>query len=316
MNMDSIGQALKQPGSTEGSGDTGVVGNTEGAWPAPMLIDAHTHLYDCFDRATYFDATLTTIRRAKAQHGLYLGPDTNKHTPACLMLAEPEGIHAFKSLRRQGELDGGRWRFIPRDDGLSLIAQCEGRDELILIEGRQFQATDRVEILSLCCDKLIPDYRYTTEQVLEQVIQAGGLAVIPIGVGKWWWARGRIIDRVLNDPLSEKICLGDNAGRLAMCPTPRHFIEAQRCGVWVLPGSGALPFRSQTTRVGRYGLILEKPIKRNTPAESIKQTILAGGKQPQVYGRPDGLGNFLKLQTRWQVCRFLKHLRSHPADHT
>ncbi len=298
------GKAVAQPRDVEAE--------RRGAWPAPMLIDAHTHLYDCFDRATYFDATLATIRRVKQHHGLYLGDDTSQHTPACLLLAEPAGVYAFESLKQQGELDGGRWQFVACDDGLSLIAQCEGVDELLIIEGRQLQASDRVEILSLCSGQEFDDYRFGTEALLQLIIGVGGLPVIPIGVGKWWWERGRIIDRVLDGPLAEQICLGDNAGRLAMCPHPRHFTEAHKRGVWVLPGSGTLPFSSQATRVGRFGLILDKPIDRHAPAESIKRAILAGGEQPPVYGHPDNLLSFLKLQSAWHVRRFLNHRRDIP----
>lgn len=285
---------------------TEVLDDARRLWPSPMLIDAHTHLYDCFDRVTYFDATLANIMRAKEQLGLYNGTDPDRHTPACLMLAEPAGMYAFGSVLQQGELDGGRWRFIPCGDGVSLIARCDGRDELVLIEGRQIQTSERLEVLSLGSDKEIPDRRYKTEDVLERVIDQGGLPVLPLGVGKWWWSRGRVIDRVLQSPLIEKLCLGDNAGRLAMGPTPRHFIEAHKRGVWVLPGSGALPFKSQTTRVGRYGLALEHRIDRAEPASSIMRAILAGGQQPEIYGHPDGIGNFLKLQISIQISNFHK----------
>jgi hypothetical protein len=271
-----------------------------------MLIDAHTHLYDCYNRTAYFDSTLANIRRAKEQLGVYGGTDPARHTPACLMLADPAGIYAFDSVLQQGELDGGRWRFTPRGDGVSLIAQHDGRDELILIAGRQIQSTERLEVLSLGCGKEIPDRRYKTEDVLERVIEQGGLAVLPLGVGKWWWSRGRVVDQILRGPVCGKFCLGDNAGRLAMGPTPRHFIEARKRGVWVLPGSGALPFRSQAARVGRYGLVLEDHIDLAAPAAGIKRAVLAGGEQPATYGRPDGLGNFLKLQIRMQVRNFFK----------
>lgn len=290
-----------------------VLDDTRRAWPRPMLIDAHAHLYDCFDRVTYFDATRDNTRRAKEQLGLYNGEDADKHTPACLMLAEPEGTHMFDALQQQGELDGGRWRFAPCDDGLSMTAQCEGRDELVVIEGRQIQTTERLEVLSLGCDKQIPDGRYSTEDVLERVMEHDGLAVLPLGVGKWWWSRGRVVDRVLNGPLGEKICLGDNAGRLAMGPTPKQFIEAQKRGVWILPGSGALPFKSQATRVGRYGFVLEESVDRTDPAASVKRAILGDGQQPTIYGRPDGPANFLKLQVGMQVRNFLKRSGKKPG---
>jgi hypothetical protein len=289
----------------DSGGRSAVAGVSGEAWPAPMLIDAHAHLYDCYDRATYFDSTLANVRRAWHRRGVLERPDATTHTPACLLLAEPANIHAFRSLLKQGGLTGGRWRFAPCSDGLSLIARLDGRDELILIEGRQIKTRENLEVLSLCCRDEVPDGQATV-QVIERVIEFGGLPVLPLGVGKWLGSRGRIIDELLNGPLSDKLCLGDNAGRLAMGPTPRHFVEARRRGVWVLPGSGALPFRSQAKRVGRYGLVLNSAVDRAAPATAIKRLIHAGGDPPNTFGRPDGLVDFLKLQLTMQVYNRLR----------
>lgn len=273
-------------------------------WPSPVLIDAHTHLYDCYPRSTYFDSTLANIRRAKARLGLYTGCDPALHTPACLLLAEPVGMHAFESVRDQGTIDGGRWRFNPCADGLSLIAQHDGLDELVLIAGRQIKTHEHLEVLSLCCDRDIPD-GLTTVQTLELAMEAGGLTVLPLGAGKWLGSRGRIVDDLLRGPLGEKLCLGDNAGRLAVGPTPRQFTEANKRGIWVLPGSGALPFRSQATRGGRYGLVLPATIDRATPAADIVREVRSLTQQPTIYGRPDGLWGYLRLQTAMQVYNLI-----------
>jgi hypothetical protein len=285
---------------TADSGTTPADREAAATRPAPVLVDAHAHLYDCYDRAAYFDATLANIRSARQQLGIPNAADDAMHTPACLLLAEPARIHAIQSLLDQGELDGGRWRFIPCGDGLSLTAQLEGRDELILIEGRQIKTREHLEVLSLCCDAPIPDGR-STAWALGRAIESGGLPVLPFGVGKWHGTRGQIIHDFLHGPLRGKFCLGDNAGRLASGRTPPQFIEAARLGVWVLPGSGTLPFSSQATRIGRFGLVLNGSVDRAAPAASIKRMILAGGEQPAIFGRPNGLVNFLKTQVVMQV---------------
>lgn len=274
--------------------------------PSPVLIDAHAHLYDCFDRATYFDATVENFRTA----GRELGIDAEEpQQPACLLLAEPAGVREFDSLLAMGELENGRWRFEACPDGLSLIAQRDRRAELILILGRQVRTLERLEVLSLCCDGELAD-GLATADALERAIGMGGLAVLPLGAGKWLGARGHIVDALLRGSLAGRFFLGDNAGRLAWGPTPRQFTEANEAGVWILPGSGVLPFRSQSTRVGRYGLVIRTSLDRASPAASIIAHLRTAAAQPQIFGRPDGPLTYLRLQSAMQVYNLVRSRRA------
>lgn len=272
--------------------------------PAPVLIDTHAHLYDCYDRAAYFDATLANIRDARRRLGIADANEDATHTPACLLLAEPGNLQLFQALLDRGEVDGGRWRFVPCGDGLSLIAQHRGRDELIFIKGRQIRTRERLEVLALCCDAMIPN-DVTTVEALNRSLESDGLPVLPIGAGKWLGRRGRFVDELMDGPLGERFWLGDNAGRFAAGPTPRQFLQAQARGRWVLPGSGTVAFASQATRIGRYGILLDVALNRDAPAASIKQRFRAGGEQPVTFGRPDGLVNYLRCQTLMQLYNFL-----------
>jgi len=278
----------------------GTPGNT---WPGPMLIDTHAHLYNCYDHQVYFDATLANFNQARTRLGLPRGEEAS--TPGCLLLAEPGEINMFQSLLAQRELEGGRWRFIQCADGLSVIAQHHGRDALLFIKGRQIRTRERLEILSLCCDADIPE-DITTIDALNRAIDHDSLPVLPIGAGKWLGSRGRFVDEIMASPLGEKIWLGDNAGRLAAAPTPRQFIQARQQGRWVLPGSGTVAFRSQTPRIGRYGICLDIEVDRDSPAASIKQGVRAGGEHPVVFGRPDGLINYVRCQTLMQIYGYLR----------
>lgn len=265
----------------------------------PILIDAHVHLYDCFDRTVFFDAALANIRGAAEALGL----PTN--TPGYLLLAETRRDEAFESLRKQKDLDGGRWRFRGAGDGLSLIAAHEGEEVLTVIAGRQVVTREGLEVLSLCCAEKFEDGGLA-EGVVEQVIALGGLAVLPYGVGKWSGTRGAVVDGLLAGPLGKQLFLGDNAGRLALSGKPKRFIDAQRRGVWVLPGTDPLPFAGQARQAGRFGLVLEGRVDPDRPAESIKHLIASVQRQPAVYGRARGLASFLALQSGMQLRKRLK----------
>ncbi len=263
--------------------------------PAPsILIDAHVHLYDCFDRVTFFDTARANFQRSARDLGL---PDD---TPGCLMLTETAHDHAFEALIAQHELDNGRWRFHPASEGRSLIAALDGQDVMTVIAGRQIVTHEGLEVLALCCNEQFNDDR-PIEHTIEKVIEADGLPVLPYGVGKWSGARGVIISKLIDSPLGSRLCLGDNAGRLALGGEPGHFEKGREHGIWVLPGTDPLPFASQESRVGSYGLILDTAINRDKPATSLLTHLQSLDAQPRTYGKTDGLVSFLAKQVRMQA---------------
>ncbi len=269
-----------------------------GASSSSILIDAHVHLYDCYDRAVFFDAALKNF--ADAARALNL-PD---ETPGVLMFTETVKDNAFQSLIEQGELDGGRWRFREIEEGLSLTASLDGRDVLTLIAGRQIVTLEGLEVLALCCGELFKDGQ-PIEQSIAEVVKAGGLPVLPYGVGKWRGARGKVLDRLIYGPQKAGLFLGDNAGRLAMAGEPTQFAQAQKHGIWTLHGTDPLPIASQADRVARAVTILEGDIDRQSPAASVKILIEASDKQPGAYFSGSGIFSFLKLQITMQVRKRL-----------
>lgn len=272
---------------------------SDSASNAAVLVDAHVHLYDCFDRVAFFDSALKNFRHAAQTLGL------PADTHGCLLLTETARDHAFESLIAQHELGGGRWRFHPASEGRSLVAALDGQDVLTVIAGRQVVTREGLEVLALCCNEEFTDGR-AVEHTVEQVIEAGGLAVLPYGVGKWSGVRGLIIDKLLKGALGSRLMLGDNAGRLAVSGEPKQFALAREHGVWVLPGTDPLPFPSQANGVGRYGLVLTGGLDPAMPAASAKQWIETASHQPRIFGRTDGPGRFLLLQSAMQLRKRLR----------
>jgi hypothetical protein len=264
----------------------------------PILIDAHVHLYECFDRTTFFDAALANFQTASQTLGL---PD---NTPGCLMLTETAKDHAFDSLIAQQKLDGGRWRFRETGEGRALVAAMDGQDVLTVIAGRQIVTREGLEVLALCSNDSFAD-KLPLEQTIEKVIDADALPVLPYGVGKWSGTRGKVIDSMLNSPLANKMMLGDNAGRLALTGEPKQFAQARKQGIWVLPGTDPLPFPRQARGVGRFGMVLKNGIDQTRPAASLKSILSNLNAQAQTYGRADGLISFLSLQFGMQLRKRL-----------
>jgi len=266
---------------------------------SPALIDAHVHLYDCHDYTTFFDAALRNF--SNAAQSLSLPRDT----PGVLMLTETAKDNAFQSLIDQPELDGGRWKFTPNNDGLSITASIKGRDALTIIAGKQIVTQEGLEVLALGTNHNFTqglDVRHT----IEKASQCHGLPVLPFGVGKWTGQRGKIVNDLIHDEsFPIRFMLGDNAGRLALAGTPKQFDQAQHKNIWTLPGTDPLPFPSQAIRVARTGLVL-RGVDLNSPAESIKQRLKSADAQPVSFGHGAGVFRFFSLQVAMQLRKRMK----------
>ena len=264
-----------------------------------VLVDAHVHLYDCFDCVAFFDAAHANFQRASRSLGL------PEDTPGCLLLTETASDQAFEALIVQHELDGGRWRFHTVGEGCSLIAALDGKDVLTVAAGRQVVTQEGLEVLALCCSEPFTDGR-SAEHTIEKIVKAEGLPVLPYGVGKWTGARGTLVSQLIQGPLGSRIYLGDNAGRFALGGEPKLFKQAHKLGIWVLPGTDPLPFADQAARAGSFGLWLPGSIDPERPADSIKQLILTADAQPPAFGRTDGLVPFFTKQLRMQLRKRLR----------
>jgi hypothetical protein len=269
----------------------------------PVLIDAHVHLYDCFDRKTFFNAASKNFQLAAQSLGL------PRNTPACLMLAETSKNHAFKSLIEQretnNETDNEPWQFNATHDHQSLTASHQDRNPLTIIAGRQIITREGLEVLALCCNETFTD-GLAIEDTLSKVIDADALPVLPYGIGKWTGKRGDIINKLLTSPLADKLFLGDNAGRLAIAGEPKQLTQARKQKIWTLPGTDTLPFPSQASGVGRFGLVLDCNIDPTQPAASIKARLSTLTTQPKTFGQASGPLSFLSLQFAMQLRKRLR----------
>ncbi len=267
---------------------------------SPALIDAHVHLYDCYDRAVFFDAAVRNFARAAESLGL------PRDTPGVLMLTETAKDDAFQSLIDRPAIDGGRWKVTAHDDGLSLTVAAQGRGAVTLVAGRQVVTREGLEVLALGTTQSFADGQ-TLQDTIEKAMQAGALAVLPFGVGKWAGKRGELIDHLIhNPPPGISFILGDNAGRLGLAGTPKQFAVAAQKNIWTLPGTDPLPFAGQARQPGRFGMVLNTGFDPARPAGSIKTAIQSLDAQPTTFGRANGLIPFFGLQVAMQVRKRLR----------
>jgi len=259
-----------------------------------LLVDSHVHIYDCYEIIQFLNSAEANIRHAASSLGL---PPS---TPGCLMLAESARYDRFRELYQLAEEGVGPWRFSRTDEDCSLIVNRDGQTRLILVAGRQIVTAEKLEVLALGCTRCFDDGQ-PIESVIRSAMEQEALIVLPWGVGKWWFARGAVIRRIIESIQPGCIYLGDNGGRLRLGLRPSLFKAAQAKDIRILPGSDPLPFPRQGNRAGKYGFVLEGNLNLDQPAASIKSCLTQSPLQLTVFGRLAGPWEFLHDQIAMQL---------------
>jgi len=259
---------------------------------AGWLADCHVHLHDSFDLAEFLDAASDNFHKI-------VGPPQETGGPVgTLLLAEPRRQRGFARLR---EGCGSGWTVQPTAERLSLLAQ-KGPIVLAIIAGRQVVTRERLEVLVLGTDAELTDGE-PIERTLEIADATGGVTVLPWGVGKWSFGRGRVIERLLGRTSSAPFCVGDNGNRPALLGTPRLLRRARELGKIVLPGSDPLPLPGHVRRAGKCGVFLECLPDLERPARQMVSLLRGLESQPPIFWQAEPLLQFAVSQVLIRIPR-------------
>ena len=268
-----------------------------------ILVDAHVHIYSCFELTKFFDSASNNFRQAAANLS------NNQRYAAILLLAETSKDNYFDYLATLAQYNpklSTDWTIKTTSESSSLI-MCHSQGQLLyLIAGRQIITAENLEVLSLIGKRKIEDGK-TLARVVRETIDAGSIPVIPWGFGKWIGTRGTILEEFLAERGFPYLFLGDNSGRPRFWPKPRYFQLAREKGIKILPGSDPLPFTPEFCRSGSFGFAVYGTVDAQTPAQSIKQILLKSTVEPKPYGLPETPYRFIRNQIAMQI---VKHQRA------
>jgi len=272
-----------------------------------ILIDAHVHIYDCFDLKKFFDAAYANFKSEADRLGY--GDDF----AAILLLAETSKENWFNRLGDYA--DGkdlpdnkktGKWTFHRTGESCSLLARSKDDKVLFLVSGRQIVSAENLELLALCTIKSFEDGTPIIE-LIELIKEVEGIPVIPWGLGKWFGMRGNILSEYLKTLKDSKVFLGDNSGRPTFLPLPSHFQLAKKKGIHILPGSDPLPFATEYNNVGSFGFIIPGIISEDHPAKELKQTLMKPTLSIKSYGDFENSFRFFRNQIKMQLKKRLSN---------
>jgi hypothetical protein len=263
-----------------------------------VLIDAHVHLHDCFEPATFLESAQRNFELAAGRQGW-------KPALGVLMFTESEDADWFGRLAERAHATAGAtpafgpWSIEVTPDPCALIARS-GNRRLAIVAGRQVAAREGLEVLMLGTRERLRDGRPLPD-LLADAVRFGALRVIPWGAGKWLFGRGRLMSDIIaaERPVGG-FFLGDGAGRPFFWGTPSHFREAEARGIRILPGTDPLPFPRQMGRAGSYGFLLEGTIDLTRPAEGIKTALLDPSSRLTPFGKAERALPFIRNQIAMQ----------------
>lgn len=281
-----------------------------------IFIDSHVHIHPEFDLDRFFSAALDNFSRAAVLQ------DTSDNSRYILVLTEGGDSDVFSSLRqkaisfeevssRQSESDS--FVFYKTAESNSLIV-CKGSQSIILVAGRQLVSKENIELLSLFSSIKMKDKTLSLADLAQAVTDNNGLAVIPWGVGKWFGARGKVINNLLCSKLESPLFFGDNGNRPLLWPTPALLQRARDLGAPLLSGSDPLPLPSHVNRPASSGtVLLHGDLSMEYPAASLRKLLLTAKKDTlelKSFGRRIGFLQFLSDQLRINLGKRFSHLFS------
>ena len=255
-----------------------------------ILIDAHVHIYDCFNIDTLLASAWQNFSTQASQAG---AQDT---FTGVLLLTESHQHNWFQTLSDNvGEplSPASPWTVFATAEPYSLKAMDNQGRTIYLMAGRQIVTAEKLEVLALICDRTFPN-GLATETTIKAIQTAGGIAVLPWGVGKWVGHRGQLVTHLLHQKHLSPLFLGDNSGRPRFWAKPSYFAQAEHP---ILLGTDPLPLTAEAHRPGRFGLMLMEKLNENAPGSTLRAHLLNPAVRWQPYGHLENPWQFVRNQT-------------------
>ncbi len=261
-----------------------------------VVVDCHVHFYDFYDETRFFESAAQNLQRGAAQLGI------TGVCSGCLVLTESRANHHFERFSRRVDQGaaGTPWMLRSTTEAKSLIACHEDGRRLALIAGRQIATAEGLEVLTLASSEALED-GLPIREVLRQAADEEIMTVLPWGFGKWWFGRGQLLRRLLEE--RDSLFLADSGCRLRYSGYPRILRLAEARSHIVLAGSDPLPIAGHEARAGSYGFEVEGPLDWRAPAAWLVGRLRNLASSPRVFGELQRLGTFWRSQLAMQIRR-------------
>lgn len=258
-----------------------------------LIIDAHVHLYNCFDLELLFDSAFKNFQKHASR--LKSGDDFC----GVLLLAEKTEQNFFsnllESINNGANKYIGRWKINQTEEPFTLKLTTGSGETLFLIQGRQFNSKEGLEVLSLLTDKDLSD-NLPLENIVDEIIEQQGIPVVPWAFGKWLGKRGRLLEEFINGRTKQMLYLGDNGGRPSLYFSGLLSKYKNNKNIKIVSGSDPLPLKNEEHRVGSFGVYVEISPKKKKIGAQIIELLRNPDCQFTRYGKASGILECLRNQ--------------------
>lgn len=261
-------------------------------------MDSHVHIHNLNNLVHILDSTLASFGEAVQTH------KNTKDFSGVLCLTEPAERDNFARLKDQldksvatGEMCrlNSSWYLDSTSEELSLAACHDSGTIIYLVSGQQIVTREKLEVLSLLAPQTVQD-RMSLPATIEAIEKLGGFAVLPWGVGKWLFNRGKIVSNCIEGKRNGKIGVGDNGGRPAFWKSVAQFDLARRHDLPLLHGSDPLRVSELRRTAGSRGDILVLDFDKDCPGKSLLEALQENRCERIVFGAPETFMHFIRDQ--------------------
>lgn len=232
--------------------------------------DGHFHLYPCHEPASAISSLIHNLDlMTGSASGFEPGDDVFK---IAFLTESKQHDYFHKILANECNLGAAELQVVPGPEARCLTLNQHGKQKLCLVAGRQIVTNEKLEILGLGMEEIVPD-GLPAKEVIEKIIAAGGLPVLAFSPGKWLFKRANITRRLMDTKFVHPLLIGDSALRPIGWGEPDIMRQARASNIAVLPGSDPLPLPEDEKHAGCYGFVYHGLFDTLKPLTSIMEIV-------------------------------------------
>ena len=254
-----------------------------------LAIDGHVHFYEVY---VLENAIESGVRNLK---------DSSKKTssdviPVWLLVERSDASFFDRIYKSPKDFENNGLKFKTGNDNLTIVVEQDGKPILFIFAGRQLVTKEGLEVLSLISNLNIPDRQHSIDEVIQAVVDSGGIPTLNWAPGKWFFNRGKVIARQIQEKSIDKIFIGETTLRNTLWPEPKLVKQARKKGFPVIAGSDPLPFKGEENGIGSFGFLIKGEFDPKKPAQSLRDLMNSKRNNVQIIGKRNNIFTFARRQ--------------------